>query len=198
MKFILTLLLFQIPTLSFSQWISMPMSFQTPKGTVHYNQQIWMPMYGRPTSNSTGNPSKKYLFTIVFKSDSQVTVKTRIDISKKTHTIKVKTNKSLVTIKPTDTQEIYRVNETGYRMKGIPADSCWLFQCKTGKIIVYSFVAEWGLDYATALQKGSEGAIVPFSQKNIEEMVSDYEDALRLAKKNDLENAINTYNYRKN
>lgn len=130
-----------IGTGAFSQMMPMTNTINTPHGQVQYTTWRPMPMmyYG-----GTVSPSVKYPFTIVFSSDSSVQVKAKIDVSEKNHFIKVKINKQKVVIKPKDTKEIYRIDETGLKIGGMPADSCWLFLAVKGKINGYSYLAERG------------------------------------------------------
>lgn len=129
----------------------MPSTFQTPRGPITVNQWRYMPMNNGYTASS---PSIKYPFTLVLKNDSIVQVKGRIDISDKYHFIKGKVKKQRVASKPSDTKEIYHITKAGFKLIGIPADSCWLFKAMQGKISLYSYMAERGSDNIIAIQKG--------------------------------------------
>lgn len=147
----------------------------------------------------TATPSYKYPFTIVFKSDKDSTllVKAKIDASEKNHVIRTKVNKQKVVIKPTDTREIYRIDNSGLKITGMPTDSCWLFLAVRGKINAYSYLAEKGLSSwgsIIAVQKGEGAPILPLNKDNLEEMVADNPEALKFAKKKKLEKALTTYN----
>ena len=176
---------------TFSQMMPMTNTINTPRCPVQYT--TWRPMsmmyYG-----GNASPSIKYPFTIVFNNDSSVLVKAKIDISKKDHVIKTKINKRKVVIKPRDTQEIYRIADTGEKIAGMPTDSCWLFLAVKGKINGYSYLAEKGTNSLIAIQKGEGAPILPLNKTNLEEMVADNPEALKFAKKKKLEKAITTFN----
>lgn len=190
-KNFLSFLFLKISIGAFSQMMPMNNTINTPRGPVQFT--TWVPgprmYYGGPTS-----PSVKYPFTIVFSSDSSVLVKVKIDISEKNHVIKTKINKKKVVIKPSDTQEIYRIDDTGFKMAGMPTDSCWLFLAVKGKINGYSYLAEKGTNSLIAIQKGESAPILPLNKTNLEDMVADNAEALKFAKKKKLEKAITTFN----
>lgn len=140
------------------------------------------------------SPSVKYPFTIVFSSDSIVQVKAKINVSEKNHFIKAKINKQKVVIKPKDTKEIYRIDDTGLKISGMPTDSCWLFLAVKGKINGYSYLAEKGSSSLIAIQKGEGAPILPLNKDNLEEMVAENPEALKFAQKKKLEKAITTFN----
>lgn len=185
------LLFLTISSSSFAQMMPMTNTIRTPYGNASYTTWRPMPMmyYGGSMS-----PSVKYPFTIVFSSDSSVLVKAKIDISEKNHVIKTKINKKKVVIKPRDTQEIYRIDDTGFKMAGMPTDSCWLFLAVKGKINGYSYLAEKGTNSLIAIQKGEGAPILPLNKTNLEDMVGDNPEALKFAKKKKLEKAITTFN----
>jgi hypothetical protein len=108
--------------------------------------------------------------------------------------IKAKINKQKVVIKPRDTKEIYRIDETGLKIAGMPTDSCWLFLAVKGKINGYSYLAEKGSSSLIAIQKGEGAPILPLNKDNLEEMVAENPEALKFAKKKKLEKAITTFN----
>src|SRR5688572_14076225 len=98
-------------------------TFQTPYGNVKTTSYSYMPMnYG---SNSS---SVKYQFEIVFNADSTLRTKSKIDFSDNRHTMRIKTERGKKTLFPSGTKEIYRITSEGKRIKGVPADSCWLFK----------------------------------------------------------------------
>jgi hypothetical protein len=54
----------------------------------------------------------------------------------------------------------------GRKFAGIATDSCWLFQCSSGKINGYSRLAEQNDDYIVAVQAG-DGSIVALNKDNL-------------------------------
>lgn len=176
--------------------VPMNNTIRTPYGNANYT--TWVPG-PRMYYGGTATPSYKYPFTIVFKSDKDSTllVKAKIDASEKNHVIRTKVNKQKVVIKPTDTREIYRIDNSGLKITGMPTDSCWLFLAVRGKINAYSYLAEKGLSSwgsIIAVQKGEGAPILPLNKDNLEEMVADNPEALKFAKKKKLEKALTTYN----
>lgn len=190
-SFILSLASSLLVTTAFAQMMPMSNTIRTPYGNATYT--TWVPgprmYYGGPAS-----PSLKHPFTIVFNGDSSVQVKAKIDISEKNHVIRTKINRQKLVIKPSDTKEIYRIDETGLKIVGMPTDSCWLFLAVRGKINGYSYLAEKGTGSLIAIQRGEGSPILPLNKNNLEEMVADNPEALKFAKKKKLEKAITTFN----
>ncbi|MCZ8072419.1 MAG: hypothetical protein O9311_18905 [Cytophagales bacterium] len=190
-----SLILFATASLA-QMMVPMNNTIRTPYGNANYT--TWVPG-PRMYYGGTATPSYKYPFTIVFKSDKDSTllVKAKIDASEKNHVIRTKVNKQKVVIKPTDTREIYRIDNSGLKITGMPTDSCWLFLAVRGKINAYSYLAEKGLSSwgsIIAVQKGEGAPILPLNKDNLEEMVADNPEALKFAKKKKLEKALTTYN----
>jgi hypothetical protein len=162
----------------------------TPYGPVTTTTYHNMPMFygGGVTSN-------KYAFTIILKNDSVIVTKTKIELGK-VHSVKVKRKGEKIEIKPEDTKELARLTYSGAVLKGIPADSCWLFRCGKGKINTYSSLAEEGTGYTVAIQDGENGPIVPLNKKNLENMipVGSDEKIMKLIEKGKLVKAIDAYN----
>ena len=141
--------------------------------SVPYTSYIPSPRY----NYGQGNPSLKYEFHFVLKNDSTFIATTRINITKdEDNSITVKIRKVKATLFPEDTKSISRTTYDGQLLKGIPADSCWLFKTVTGKINTYSYLAELGLDYVIAIQEGDQGKIVPLSKENLLQMITSTDD----------------------
>ena len=139
----------------------------------------------------------KYNFTVVISDDSTITSRAKIDITDKQHAIPMKVKKGVKrSIFPKETKELYRILPSGKKLSGIPADSCWLFKSVTGKINVYSSLAELGYTYITAIQNGDDGPIVPLTKKNLEAIIGTPENprVLKLLEKNKLSQAIELFN----
>jgi hypothetical protein len=136
----------------------------------------------------------KYEFTVRLKNDSMFRVKSRIDISTNKHFITVKKDKQKINISPADTKSISHISKyNGYTIKGIPADSCWLFMVDKGKINSYSFIPDEVMLFIVAVQKG-EGPIVPLTKKTLQEMVGEDPKLSKLIEDGDLLEAIEVYN----
>jgi hypothetical protein len=148
---------------SIGQGVWMSNTIRTPQGNVTVNTfQPGMPMY-----YGNFNGSIKYNFTVVMRDDSVFTQRMSIDVSEKTHKLKVKSGRARSFIFPGDTKQISRVTPEGRLIKGLPADTCWLFQSVKGKINCYSFLAEEGYDFLAAMQEGNEGLILPITKTNL-------------------------------
>lgn len=98
-------------------------------------------------------------------------------------------------IYPSDTKSVFAKIGGGKWMKGIPADSCWLFKSDEGKINTFSFIPEQGTSLIVAIQKGANGPILQLTKSNLLAMVADDPRALELAEENRLIHAIVQYNH---
>jgi hypothetical protein len=175
---------------SSSAQFSTPTTIKTPYG----NRTIWTPSTTRfPTNYNQGFVNRKHNFTIVLLNDSSFEVKAKINIDDSVNSIKWGKGEEQHTIVPSETKEIYRTGVNG-KVRGIPKDSCWLFLVKPGKISTYSISSEMDNPLINFIQKGEGGEILPLLAMNVEDMVSDNEKALALAKKGKLLKAIEKYN----
>lgn len=102
--------------------------------------------------------------------------KTRINIDGKPQSMTVKLNKKKQKLVPADTREVYRLQGSGEKIVGIPADSCWLFKVVKGPITGYSNLAEEGYSYVIAIQVTPKGPIVPFTLDNLKAMIGPTDD----------------------
>jgi hypothetical protein len=169
---------------------STPTTIKTPYG----NRTIWTPGPGMRFPNyNQGFVNRKHNFTIVLLNDSSFEVKAKINIEDSVNSIKWGKSEEQHTIVPSETKEIYRTGVNG-KIRGIPKDSCWLFLIKPAKISTYSISSEMDNPLINFIQKGDDGEILPLLAINVEDMVSDNEKALALAKKGKLLKAIQKYN----
>ena len=171
------------------QWVPRPTTINTPMGKVTTTTMQYTPMYyGNQQS------SMRYLFTVVMKDDSTFTQRTAIDISGKYHTLKIKTANGKKVIRPADTRWLSCITVDGADLKGIPADSCWLFHSVKGKINCYAYLAEEGYNYLAAIQQG-EGPILPLTKANLLAMVGTQDPKLqKMIDRGKFANAIKRYN----
>ena len=143
----------------------------------------------------SGRISVKYPFTVELKNDSTFTVKTRIEHTDATHALTVKDgNRKKVNISPSDTKAIFRIRADGWKIYGIPADSCWLFLSEPGYINSYSFLAEPGMSYVIAIQDGEDGPIVPLTKDNLLPILGNDPKILKLIDKGKLVKAVELFN----
>jgi hypothetical protein len=157
-------------------WVPQSNTINTPKGNVTYTTQqyVHMPMYYGNTQRSY-----KHDFTIVMKNDSVFTERMAIDISEKQHKFSIKTNSGQRVVRPADTKQVSRLSHSGFRIKGVPADTCWLFLTAKGKINCYSFLAEEGYDYVGAIQQGEEGPLLSFTKANVLALINPQDKAMK-------------------
>ena len=194
MRLFFTFLLLISMKVCLAQGIMVPRTstLQTPYGKVQTTSYSYMPMhYGGKTS------SMKYQFEIVFYFDSTLNTRAKIDFSDNRHSMKVKSGKGKKEhLFPSGTKEIYRITSEGKRIKGVPADSCWLFKTVEDKINAYAFLPEGQYTYVTAIQDGDTNPIVPLTRKNLGAIVGNLADpeVLKLIEKNKLIKALQLYN----
>lgn len=188
----LPLIFFVVISISaFSQMMPMTTTIKTPYGNVPHTFFVSSPKYYYGQQNISG----KYEFRVVLNNDSTFVTKTRINLSQKgDNSITVKQKHGKKQIFPNDTKYIMRVTLDNKILKGIAADSCWLFKIVQGEISSYSFLAEEIQMYVIAIQAGDDGPIIPLTKENLMPLVVSDEKAYELAKKNKLHRALNRYN----
>ncbi len=192
-NYILVLLMFFCCLTGYTQYnIPVTTTMRTPYGNVPYTYYVPGPRYNY--NYGQGNPSVKYKFTIELKNDSSITTRTRINLDKKEDFLIVKNKKEKREIRPAETKSIYRINYEGRKLIGIPADTCWLFNVKSGKINMYSFLSEEeDLSFVIAIQSGSD-PIVPMNKETLTAIMGEDEDLMKLIEKKKFIKAIQKYN----
>jgi hypothetical protein len=194
MRFCILVLASIVTLTGYGQFAPVPMNqtIRTPYGnqTITTYQHMPMHYYGYRQA------SVKHNFTIVLRRDSTVTANTKIDISEKQHTLRVKTPEGKKILVPANAKEIYRFTYEGKKLTGIPADTCWLFKVATGAINSYSHLAEEGYQYVIAIQDGDDAPIVPLTLKNLEAILGETMEpkVKKLMDKNNLAGAVERYN----
>jgi len=175
-----------------AQFAPSSMRISTPYGprTIPTYQHSPMMLY----RGGAGNPSIKYKFTVVLINDSIVKDKGRINIYDSVHSITFKDHGEKKTYKPSDTRELFRLTPEGMKLSGIPSDTCWLFKTETGKINLYSCIAEPGTDMVTAMQTGEDAGIESLDKEKVMELVKQYPRLLKMAEKGKLVKALRGYN----
>jgi len=192
-KFLLLLLgIISMAAPSFTQTMSIPATIRTPYGNVKSSMHVPAPWMNGYQYNDI--ESRKYLFTVVLRGGSTFVGKGRINITDSVHSITLKNDQESRVFYPYETTEIYRLGRDGEKITGIATDSCWLFKTDTGRINFYSFVAEPGTPFITAIERAGTGEILPFYAYYVKEMVAENEKALKLAKKGKLYKALIEYN----
>ena len=173
-----------------TQTFNVPVRNTTPHGSFTTYQRVGIPMY----YNNNTIVNRKHLFTIVFLNDSTIQKKVKIDISDSVHQLRWKEDGEKIVITPKSTKEIFRTDESGRKISGVPMDSCWAFLVGTKKIRTYSITSEIHDPLIAYIQKDEYAPIVPLTKDNIEPMVKDNEKALALVKKGKLLKALRKYN----
>ena len=175
-----------------AQMIPITTTLKTPYGNVPHTQYVG-PMnyyYGQQ------NISARFEFTVVLKNDSSFKTKTRINLKDgEDNSITVKQDGTKEQIFPNDTKYISRITVQGKVLKGIPADSCWLFKAMDGEINGYGFLAEELDTYIIAIQDGDDCPIVPLTKDNLMPLVMSDQKCVGLVRKNKLRRALARYNY---
>lgn len=171
--------------------VSIPVN--TGGGTFHYATYVLRPLNLSNYLPSTfKSPVEKFRYNIVLKNDSVVEARTRIERMKPCDIIAVGKRDKMVIIKPGDTKEVWRKASTGKVMRGVPADSCWIFKTIEGRINGYSEYSYDDKGFVTRIQQG-DGPMVIFTGQNLKKMIASDEEALLLAEKGKLVKAILVY-----
>jgi hypothetical protein len=161
-----------------AQYVYVPQTIHTPYGNATIQQPMYMyrPMYFN-YGNVATNP--KFDFTIVLKSDSVITLRSRMEAQDKKMYVMQKEKKLKRKIFPNETKSISGYSSTWGRIKGIPADSCWLFKITKGPINCYSSLPMMDIVTAIAIQKGEDGEIVSLSKENLEAITGTEDEKIK-------------------
>lgn len=200
MRFLIIAFLVLSVHICFAQgMIPVQSTIHTPHGNATVTSyQMSMPFnYNLSKTKGKARPnSMTYEFRVVLKNDSIFSSRAKINVKDiKHHTIVIKGKKEKIIFSPSETKSVSRVTMEGVKIPGVPTDSCWLFKTYTGKINVYSFLAELGTQYAIAIQDGTDGMIKPLTKENLLEIIEyDNPKVHELIEKGDLIAAIKLYN----
>jgi hypothetical protein len=179
---------------SMARYIYVPQTIHTPYG----NATIQQPMYMfRPTYYNYGNVASnpKFDFTVVLKNDSVITLRSRMEVADKKMYVLQKAKKIKRKIFPSETKDISGYSDSWGRLKGIPADSCWLFKITKGPINCYSSLPMRDITASIAIQKGEDGEIVALSKKNLEVITGTEDEKIKKwLEKDKLTKVIQYYN----
>jgi RNase P/RNase MRP subunit p29 len=176
-----------------AQMIYAPQTFNTPRGNITVNQPVgMMPRYN---GGFSGQANPRFDFTVVLKSDSVINLKSRIEVEDKKMFVLQKEKKVKRKIFPNETKEIYGFSLSWGRMKGVPADSCWLFKTYKGAINSFSSLPMKDQGAVIAIQNGEDGEIVALTKNNLKAMTgTEDEKIMKWLAKNKLTKAIDYYN----
>jgi hypothetical protein len=195
MKHLLTYSLLFIAFTGMSQMYSVPNTIRTPYGNVTTYTNHYMPMYYGGYSLPT--VFKRAKLQVVLKNDSVLNIQARFDAGSKQNAITVKGKKGVAdkVYQPADTKSVTRSFVTGeLPMKGIPADSCWLFKVISGKISCYSNVPLQSEGSIVAIQFEND-PIIKLTKDNLLAMIPERDEKFeKLFKKNKFIEAIKLYN----
>lgn len=95
---------------------------------------------------------------------------------------------------PSDVKELYVAVSEEESITGVSKDTCWLFKTTLGYISAYGKTPEMDAANITAIQKGKEGEIMPFSKELLMEWIKSNDKAVKLAEKGKYVEAIKLYN----
>jgi len=124
-------------------------------------------------------PTPKYDFTVTLNDDTSIALRSSLKVKKNKTYIVYKGKEKKQNIFPSQTKSIYTSDGT-QRIDGIPADSCLLFLISKGRINSYAMFPTTDSYKTKAIQKGADGKIVPFTKKNLEEMVGNSDEKIKL------------------
>lgn len=136
---------------------------------------LYQPYYGNPNRK----PTPKYDFTVTLNDDTSITLRSSLVVKKNKTYVVYKEKGKKQNIFPAQTKSIYSSDGT-QRIDGIPADSCWLFLISKGRINSYAMFPTTDSYKTKAIQKGADGKIVPFTKKNLEEMVGTEDEKIKM------------------
>src|SRR5689334_21559365 len=138
MKIYFKILFFSLVAISdeaVTQFVSVPYTMHTPGGNVTMYNYVYT-----PTHYGNGNVNPRFDFEVTLKNDSVVKFRSRVLSENNKMYVLLKEKKSKRKILPDETKEIYGGSSTWGRLKGLPADSCWLFKMNKAPINCYSSV----------------------------------------------------------
>ncbi|MFM9841179.1 MAG: hypothetical protein ACKVOQ_23145 [Cyclobacteriaceae bacterium] len=174
-----------------AQMMPMSTTFSTPRGNIQTT--TWVPGPRMYYGNATANP--KFHFTVILKSDSVITLRSRVEAEDKKMYVTQKAKKVKRKIFPSETKEVTGYSDAWGRLKGIPADSCWLFKITPGPINCYSTLPMHDITTTIAIQKGEDGEIVALSKKNLEAITGTEDEKIKKwLEKDKLTKVIQYYN----
>jgi hypothetical protein len=173
-----------------AQYVSVPYTVPTPYGNMSMSQHIYMPTH---YYNSNSNP--KFNFEVTLKNDSVVKFKSRILSENKKMYVLFKEHKTKRKVVPNETKVVYGNSTTWGRIKGLPADSCWLFKMNKGAINCYSSVPMIDINSTIAIQEGEKGEIVALTKENLQGITGKDDDKIvKWLNKNKLIKVIEYFN----
>jgi hypothetical protein len=150
--------------------------------------------YGLAQKSTIRNlKASSLFFNVALPNDSIILVKGRIDFQNFPNSL-IESGRNGRVFSLANTQFISALNENGNEFIGIPGDSTWLFRVSSNKINLYASVPYYVWDCVVAIQKGDNGLSLQLNPKNLEEMLSDNEDALQFFNAGRIEDAISVYN----
>lgn len=97
-------------------------------------------------------------------------------------------------IYPSETKQLEVLDYKNYRMTGMPADTAWLFNTDSGKIISYAPVPVYQTEKMAAFRFGEQGPLLPATAQNLLPFLSADPKARRLAEKGKLYRAVRLFN----
>jgi hypothetical protein len=146
-----------------------------------------------PKSNLEQLEVTTNLFNVALLNDSIVTVRGRIDFRNYPNTL-IEAGKNGKVFKLADTQFISVLWEGGDESIGVSGDSTWLFRVNSNNLNLYASVPYYVWDCIVAVQKGDEGEIVKLDAQNLEDALSDSDNALSFFIDGRIEESISAYN----
>ncbi|HNF49069.1 MAG TPA: hypothetical protein PLF48_06810 [Chitinophagales bacterium] len=170
----------------YAQVFSIPHTtyINTPYGNIPITTYSYVNFPNFYFRNSGYNPDKKYEFKVTLLNDSVLTFKSAIHLNENEHYLILKNavlDKRRIYVH--DTKEI-SAQFKEYEFVGTPNDSCWLFRANDDSIYLYSMLPEDEPTYYTYMsRRGVPNSIQAITQENVEQVVKDDKDLLKMSKK---------------
>jgi hypothetical protein len=180
-------------SVGFSQPMPITDVIKTPYGDVPHT--IYVPDVQQHRMNDVKPKVKtRYELEITFKDESVVKTLGNFNIRDSVHNLTIKQNRAKEKLMPVDTRQLIATTETGRRIAGIPADSCWLFIVEKGRINSYAYLPMELPEMIVAIRSGDEGPIVPLNKENLLAIVGNDAKLRRLVEIGNYRKAIQLYN----
>ncbi len=148
---------------------------RTPYGTVPGQTiRTFRPAYSRKWPDAKNKNNIIFELEVMMPDSTTVSLSGKFKAENNTYYLDGSKSKRFDRIYPTDTKSIICLD---YQVKGIAADSCWLFICEIGAINCYAKMPGDKVGSSVAIQKGgTDQPIVPLTANFVKEFTQDLED----------------------
>jgi hypothetical protein len=114
-------------------------------------------------------------FEVIFKDSTVLRSTGKIDEYRNRFFFAINTRESARSITPNETLSLSKIYKNGEVLRGIAADSCWMFKSYSGRITVYSCLATQRTiePLVSGIQLGDETQIMDLNQENVLKLTKD-------------------------